>query len=173
MTEQSVNYMDMVRVLMSIKGATPATFVAVTEVKMNKTNNPYYGRVTKKQKSNVFINFDYAGSVNRKLIKKGKEPDFVAKPRKWGSKLPNTPIIFHENKYYLEARFLNNEPQVEYMVEGVVTDKAVLETYLPVRKTESIREHQGLDEEITIRDFNVANIHELTVNGVRYVRNDI
>jgi hypothetical protein len=169
----SVDYMGLVRALMQVKGATPATFVAVTEVKMNKTNNPYHGRVNKKQKSNVFINFDYAASVNRKLLKEGKDADFVAKPRKWGEKLPGTPIIFYQNKYYLEARFLNNEPKVEYIVDGVVTEKAVLETYLPVKNEDASKEHQGLDEVITIRDFLVNNIHELTVNGTHYVRNDI
>jgi len=169
----NVDYMGLVRVLMQIKGATPATFLAITEVKMNKTNNPFYERVSKKQKSNVFINFDYAGAVNRKLLKEGKEPEFVAKPRKWGEKLPGTPLIFHKGEYYLEARFLNNDPKVEYLVDGIVTEKAVLETYLPVKNTESIKEHQGLNEEIIIRDFKVQNIREITVGGTHYVRTDI
>lgn len=169
----NVDYMGLVRALMQVKGATPATFVAVTDVKMNKTNNPYYNRVNKKQKSNVFINFDYAAAVNRKLLKEGKDADFVAKQRKWGEKLPGTPIVFYKNEYYLEARFLNNEPKVEYIVDGVVTDKAVLETYLPVKDNTTSKEHQGLDEEIIIRDFKVRNVHEITVNGTHYVRTDV
>lgn len=168
-----VDYMGLVRALMQVKSACPATFLAVTEVKMNKTNNPFYDRVQKKQKSNVFINFDYAAAVNRKLLKEGKEAEFVAKPRKWGEKLPGTPLVFYKEEYYLEARFLNNEPKVEYLVDGQITEKAVLETYLPVKNTASIKEHQGLDEEIIIRDFKVKNIHEITLNGTHYVRTDI
>lgn len=168
-----VDLMGMVRVLMQVKNATPATFVAVTEVGMNKTNNPFFERVTKKQKSNVFINFDYAGSVNRKLLKEGKSPDFVASPRKWGEKLPGTPIVFYKNVYYMEARFLSNEPKVEYFVDAVPTDKAVFETYLKPVSTETSKEHQGVDEVIIIRDFKVANIHSITVNGNTYERNDI
>jgi len=172
-TVVNVDLMGLVRALMQVKGASPATFIAVTEVGMNKTNNPFYERVTKKQKSNVFINFDYAGSVNRKLLKEGKSPDFVASPRKWGEKLPGTPIVFYKNTYYLEARFLSNEPKVEYFVDSVPTDKAVFETYLKPVSTQTSKEHQGTDEAIIIRDFKVENIHEITVNGVHYVRTDI
>lgn len=168
-----VDYMGLVRALMTVKNATPASFVAVTEVKMNKTNNPYYEKVTKKQKSNVFINFDYSASVNRRLLKEGKSPDFVAKQRAWGEKLPGTPLVFHKNEYYMEARFLAAEPKVEYFVGNVPTDKAVLETYLPVVKTETLKEHQGVDEVIILRDFKVRNIHMLTINGETYERNDI
>lgn len=175
----NVDYMGLVRALMQVKNACPATFLAITEVKMNKTNNPYYGRVHKKQKSNVFINFDYGAAVNRKLLKEGKDADFVAKQRKWGERLPGTPLVFHNNEYYLEARFLNNEPKVEYLVKDeatgatVVTEKAVLETYLPVKNEDSIKEHQGLDEAIVIRDFKVRNVREITMNGIHYVRTDV
>ena len=170
-----VNLMGMVHALMAVKNAVPATFIATTEVKMNKTNNPYFGRVTKKQKSNVFINFDYTASVNRKLVKEGKVADFVALPRKWGIKLPGTSLILHEGKgkYYLECRFLGNEPQVEYYLDNVLTDKSVFELFIPAKNEDSIAEHQGLEEKITIRDVTVDNIMQLRVNGTTYVRNDI
>jgi hypothetical protein len=171
-TVKIVNYMDMVRVLMGVKGATPATFIAVTPVKMNKTNNPYFDKVYKTQTSNVFINFDYAASVNRALVKEGKDADFVAQPRKWGEKLPGTPIVFHKNEYYLEARFLNNEPKVDYTFEGNPIDKAVFESYMPNRSSDSIKEHQGLENEVVIRDFKIRNIYQIKVNGVTYRRND-
>lgn len=46
----TVTHDELVKILMNVKHATPATFVAITNVKMNKTNNPYYDRVTKKTK---------------------------------------------------------------------------------------------------------------------------
>jgi hypothetical protein len=168
-----VSYGELVEILKNVKGATPATFVAVTEVKMNKTGNPYHGKVTKKQKSNVFINFDYATSVNRARAKEGNEEEFVAKPRKWGAKIPGTPVIQHNDEFYLEARFLTNEPKVEYFMDSILTDPEVFEAYMPSKKTESIKEHQGLEAEIVIRDFKISNIHEITVGGAHYVRNDI
>ena len=170
-----VNLMEMVRVLMNVKHATPATIIATTDVDMNKTNNPYFERVTKTQKSNVFINFDYAASVNRKLVKEGKVADFVAKPRKWGEKLTGTPLVFHNTKYYLETRFLGAEPQVEYNLDGEITDKSVFELYLKKENVKATVKNQGLEEDeiVILRDFKVENVRQLRINGTTYVRNDI
>lgn len=161
--------MELVRALMQLTSATPATFVALTEVKLNKSN-PYYGRLQKKQRSNVFINFDYENSVNKALIKEGKTPDFKAKPRQWGNRIPNTPLILHKNVYYLEARFLKNEPTVEYFLDGDPIEKEMIENHLPAERNEA---KHGLEEAIIIRDFKIDSIHEITVNGTHYKRNDI
>ena len=53
---------------------------------MNKTNNPYFGKVRKQTKTSALINFDYESSVNRSLQKEGKDADFEAKGRTWGSR---------------------------------------------------------------------------------------
>jgi hypothetical protein len=166
----NVNLDGLVKALMSIKGATPATFEAVTLVKMNKTSNPYHDRVTKRQKSNVFINFNYANAVNKQLLKEGKDADFVSKPRVWGVHVPGTPLILHKNEYYLEARFLNNEPKTEYMLDGAVEDKAVFETFLPAKKEVK---SQGTEKEIIIRDFKITGMRSITFGGKTYVRTDV
>jgi hypothetical protein len=167
-----VDSMGLVRELMQVKSAVPATIIAVTEEKMNKTNNPFYGRVTKRQRSNVFINFDYAKSVNKRLTKEGKDADFVAHKRTWGEHLPGTPIVFHNNMYYLEAGFLTkNDPKVEYFLDGEATDKAVFETFMK-SKTETVG-RQGLDAEVVLRDFKIDSIHEIHMNGKIYRRTDI
>lgn len=165
-----VNLDGLVKALMTIKGATPATFEAVTSVKMNKTNNPYFDRVQKKQKSNVFINFNYANAVNKQLTKEGKEADFVPQPRKWGVHVPGTPLVLHKNAYYLEARFLNNEPKTEYLLDGQPVDKAIFETYLPGKKEVK---SQGTDKEIIIRDFKIESMRSITFGGKTYVRTDV
>lgn len=168
-TKVSVNKMELVRALMQLTSATPATFVALTEVKLNKSN-PYYGRLQKKQRSNVFINFDYENSVNIALAKEGKSPDFKAKSRQWGNRIPNTPLILHKNTYYLEARFLKHEPHVEYFLDGDAVEKEMIEDYLPREREEA---KHGLTEPIIIRDFKIDSIHEITVKGILYKRNDI
>lgn len=165
----SVNKMELVRALMQLTSATPATFVAITDVKLNKSN-PYFGRLQKKQRSNVFINFDYENSVNKALIKEGKTPDFKAKPRQWGNRIPNTPLILHKNVYYLEARFLKHEPHVEYFLDGDSIEKEMIENHLPPERNEA---KHGLEEAIIIRDFKIDSIHEITVNGIHYKRNDL
>lgn len=165
-----VNLEGLVKALMAIKGATPATFVARTNVKMNKRNNPYYGEIDKIQKSNVFINFNYTNSVNKQRVKEGKEPDFVAKERKWGVKVPGTPLILHKNSYYLEARFLNNEPDVEYIYENSEIDKNEFSMFLPNRSRPT---NQNTEKEIIIRDFKVENIQKITFGGKTYIRTDV
>lgn len=171
---ENVDLMGMVRVLMGVKSAVPATVLAVTEEKMNKTSNPYYGRVTKRQVSNIFINFDYAKAVNKRLVKEGKEADFVPSARKWGEKLPGTCLVFHKGEYYLEVGYLtNNAPKVEYLLDGVVSDKSVFETYL--KSSNSSSAHQGVSDEneVIIRSFKASSILELSVNGKKYVRTDV
>jgi len=169
-----VDKMSLVRELMQVKNAIPATIIAITEEKMNKTNNPFYGRVTKKQRSNVFINFDYANSVNKRLTKEGKEADFIAHSRTWGERLPGTPIVFHNNTYYLEAGFLTkNDPKVEYFVDGEATDKAVFESFLKTKKPSTGRQGVEEENEVVLRDFKIDSIHEVHMNGKIYRRSDI
>lgn len=174
----NVTYAELVDVLSKIKGATPATFIAETVEDMNKKNNPFHNRVTKVQKSNVFINFDYAGAVNRALVKEGKEPDFVPKPRVWGVHITGTdgnrtPLISHikedEEKVYLECRFLGNEPKVDYKLDGEPTEKVVFETYMKPKKEEGASQ-VGLEEKIIIRTFDISNICEITFGGNTYVK---
>lgn len=167
----NVNLDQLVKALMSITGPTPATFEAITDVKMNKTNNPYFNKVTKKQVSNVFINYSYENAVNKRRIKEGLEGDFVAQPRTWGQRVPGTPLVLHKGAYYLSARFLKNEPKIEYMLEGVATDKAVFETYLPASKPTV--KSQDVEEPIIVRDFKIDTIQSIKFGGKTYVRTDI
>ncbi len=169
---------ELVEILKDVNRPMPATFVAATEVKMNKTDvetkktpNPYHGRVVKRQKSNVFIKFDYENSVNKARLKEGKDADFVAKPRAWGVHVDNTPLIEHKGEFYLEARFLGNEPLIEYFIDkGTPIDKKLFEAFCP-EKPES--KTQDLENEVVIRDFKISGILEITMNGFRYIRTDV
>lgn len=174
-----VSLIELTDILKEVNRPMPATFVAITEVKMvqkhreTKEPNEFFGRVNKKQKSNVFIKFDYANSVNKARLNEGKEADFVAQPRKWGVHIPNSPLIEHNGEFYLEARFLSNEPKVEYILdnnEEITKDKIV--AFLPPIK-ESTSSSQDLDKEIIMRDFKLKSIQEITMSGITYKRNDI
>lgn len=162
---------QLVEMLKQVKRPIPATFVAATKVDMRKTNNPFHDRIVKRQRSNVFIKFDYENSVNKARLKEGKEADFVAKSRKWGTHVDDTPLIEHKGEYYLEARFLGNSPGVDYFIDGnTPIDKTAFESFVP-EKGES--KSQDLENEVVIRDFKVAGIREITLNGIRYIRTDL
>ncbi len=166
-TTQRITKGRLAKILLSITGAMPATILVETEVKMNKTNNPYFGEVTKLMEANVFINFNYQNSVNRARVKEGKAADFVAQPRKWGQKVPNTPLILHNGAYYLEARFLgSNRTKTAVFHKGRLLDPAKISSFVAV-KSES--KTQDLEKEVVMRDFKLENIKEITLNGIHYI----
>lgn len=162
---------ELTEVLKGVNHAMPATVIAATDVDMNKTGNEYHKRITKVQKANVFIKFDYANSVNKQRIKEGKEPDFVPKARVWGVHVDNTPLIEHKGQYYLEARFLGYEPEIDYFLDGKTPiEKAKFEAYLPPKKASTT---QDLENEVVMRTFKLDGVREVTINKIRYVRTDV
>ena len=158
---------QLVKVLMGLTGSTFATITAETELKMNKKNNPYYGEVTKVTEANVNINFNYTNAVNNARLKEGNEEEFVAQPRKWGQKVPGTPLVLHEGNYYLEARFLGySKTNSVYYHNNKVVEKTLLESFIP-----AVREakNQDLENEVIVRSFKIQSIKEVLVNKTRYV----
>jgi hypothetical protein len=173
--EQKIEYVtlkQLTNVLKEVNRPIPATIVALSVVKMNKIGNPYHGKITKKQKANVFIKFDYQNSINKARIKESKEADFISKPRVWGIHVENTPLIEHKNEFYLEARFLNYGPKVEYFIDSInPIKKSEFSNYLPTVKECSGR--QELDDSVIMRDFKLSGILEITMNGIKYIRSDV
>ncbi len=163
--EKFVNRDQLIKILMGITGSTFATITAETEAKMNKTNNPYYGEVTKVTEATVNINFNYQNAVNNARAKEDKEADFVAQPRKWGQHVPGTPLILHNGAYYLEARFLKNT-STTYYHKNVECDKSLFESFMPTVKESKT---QDLENQVIMRDFKIENIKSVVVNKVKYI----
>ncbi len=158
--------------LMAITGATPATIVAETEPKMNKTGNPYFGQVTKLTTANVFINFNYENSVNRARAKEGNEEKFEAHARKWGERVPGTPLVMHKGSFYLEVRFLSEDKtKSAYFHNGQIIGKSILEAWMPSKNNVAVAETQGLSEDavIIMRDYKLDTIREIRFGGEIYI----
>lgn len=161
-----VNTIELFRILSQIKTPVPATITALTDVKMNKKDNPYFGRVKKESIVNVFINHNYQNAVNKRLLKEGQEANFEAKPRAWGQKLPGTPIVLHNDKYYLSAGFLTkNKPKTSYLLDGELVEKEVIQNYLPKVNE---KPQEGLEEPVIERTYALENIKEIKVGGNVY-----
>lgn len=155
--------------LLQITDEINVEVTAITEVKMNKKNNPFYGNVFKKQISNALINFNYAKAVNEQLIKEGKEPNFVSKPRVWGIHIANSPLLEHKGEYYLEARFINNDAKIEYLdKDNNIIEFKTFEQYMPPKK-ESVESEQSETVKIIMRDFKLSSIKELKTNKFTYI----
>jgi hypothetical protein len=173
---KNITLVELQVVLAQVKGATPATIVAVTEPKMNKfgiiegikTPNPYIGRTTKRVISNVFIGFIYKNSVNNALDKQGDGEKFTAKKRTWGTKIKGTCLVEHQGNWYLETRFLN-DIKPKYFLDGKPTSEDTFIAFLPEKKSNA--ERQGLEEhnEVILRDYKLSAISEIKVGGEHYI----
>lgn len=97
----------------------------MTEPKMNKTGNPYFGRVVKvKVSNNVALGRDYAAKVNKTLEKNDLEPNFKAQKASGRSPLGND-LLFevsdkNPNVCYLRVMYNKNSTSTEELfLDGV------------------------------------------------------
>ena len=162
--------------LSAIKGHQFVGIVMTTSVKMNKTGNPYYGRLTKRTHTSMSFNYDYENAVNNHLEKKGLERTFDGDKLPWGTWSVYNKFISHKGELYVRLYEIpTNVPQVVYLLDGVEVSEvemAKIRPYLPTRKASAKQEDAGLAEEKQVmpKAVNVANIDSLSICGVTYTR---
>lgn len=141
-----------------------ANLEVATQVRMNKTNNPFFGRVVKKQKLNVRLLDDYSKRVNNNLEKEHKERDFVASAPKVGEKI--APCIYYNSNtgktYLMVECFENSVLETQYLLDGNPVSKEVIQEYLPTRRDNS---SQGLDNAVKVVTYGMDSIQSITVGG--------
>jgi len=168
-TVQAIREDQLVDLMRNNKGATPVTIVARTEPGMNKTGNPYMGKVFKVSRVNGMIGFRYENAVNKQLAREGEVADFVAKPRKWGTHIDGTPLIEHKGNYYLEMKV---EKSLDHRYEdasGNELDDVTLDlvrAFMPVKNKPV---SQGTEKEIICRNYKVEKILSITYRGTCYL----
>ena len=146
------------------------TFASVqicTDLKMNKKNNPYYGRVQKKSSLQISLNAVYSNLVNSRLEKEGKENDFIAKEN-WHTPVfdgKNGSLVAHREKGGLYLKVIVNKVlESIYILDGrEATTEEIneIKSFIPVKK-EGV--NQGLDNPVIVRVIALENI--LQVNGI-------
>ena len=159
-------------ILKSVNGATFITIDTSTERKLTGgKGNPHKGRVRKVTTgANVMVFQNktvngYDAMVKRRLVKEGKAPEsFELSPRKWGTRLPNTPIVEHKGNYYLEVIFLH-KGETHYELDGTKNDPSVIQG-LPGYNGES--EQGGLNDKVVIRTFKIDSLTSITINKETY-----
>ena len=159
----------------SVSGINGASFIGIdtlTDVKLTGgKKNPMQGGVQKAVIGSsvmVFSNTNsngYENMVERRLIAEGKDPQsFSLQPRVWGTRIENTPLIVHNDEYYLEVIFLK-AGETSYFFNGKPIKKDLIEG-LP-EKAEG--EQGGLDNKVIIRTYKVASIGRITINKETYI----
>lgn len=141
-----------------------------TEPRMRKTDNPYFGRVTKRSRIvNVAIGYDYENVVNNRREREGKAADFVAdKPK--GKHWVEFPTILASDKnaeqlYLRTTMRANTKPTSVFLLDGkVVEDAATIEEIKSFIQSSYKPQNQGLEEgnEVIVRDYKVESVVRIT-----------
>jgi hypothetical protein len=164
----NINQVRLVQALAAVSGAT---FVGLdTETIPTLTggkSNPMQGRVRKNMRGASVMVFQnkasngYANMVERRLQAEGKDPaSFQISPRQWGERVPNTPIVEHKGKVYLEVIFLK-AGEVSYTLDGAPIAKADIAGL----KESPEGEQGGLDNKVVIRTFGFDAIKGLRIGN--------
>jgi hypothetical protein len=169
--EVVVNENQMVDVLKTVDNGTFINVTMLTDVRMNKTNNPFFGRVKKLSSCNYLTGVNYEGRVKTNMEKEGLNPDSfqVEKP---SGKSHVSPCVLVDDKtggtfYLMVERFDEIQPKVEFLMDGDVIGKELFESYM-VKVSESKKQEQ--DRKVMVLTPKVENIVSFTLNGTKYVR---
>ena len=155
---QVITSQDFLDYLLNQRGHGFGTIKALTDARLLKTDNPVPDAL---KYAEVQINWgiwDYSNSLYSMASREGKEIVFDVKPRKWGERLPNTPLVYlaSKEKYYLEAKCERVFEMDYYNQEGDKLDKEEMSQFLPKKKKSSTQVE--LDGEVVLRDYSLDNL---------------
>ena len=163
-------------ILASVDHAIPLGFIALTDADAKKTDNPY-GRILKLTRINAFAGADYTRSVNRALVKEGKEPTFVAKGRANQTERISPclarKVVDGEDRFYLPVQIRHARKPL-YLVQRArglgrtmltAVSKEQVEPFLPVSRQPA---QGGVESPVVYRDFRLDSITQISLNGEQY-----
>lgn len=169
---KSIKISELIRLLLNpeVSGINGASFIGIdslTDVKLSGgKSNPMQGCIQKcsvganvmvfqNKKSNAYENM-----IRKRLEAEGKDPDsFSLGARVWGSRIEGTPLIEHNDEYYLEVIFLK-AGESSYLFNGKPIKKELIQG-LPDREEGT---QGGLDNKVIIRTFKLVSITRITIN---------
>ena len=157
---------SIIDLLINYNGHSFVGLTTLTDARAKKTGNPF-GKILKKTRLLANIGFHYSNSLDNQAKREGKEIDFDIKPRRWGVRLPNTPLVEHKGKHYLEYK-AEDVQSVEYFTEeGEQIEKSQIEEFLPKPRHSSTQDN--LDKKIILRDVAIENIISLRISKKVYL----
>jgi len=164
---KKITHEELLVLLMNVDKPTFTNVVSEVFPKMNKTGNPYFGKLVKKSKGNYFIGGSYEDMVNKRMKKEGMEPTFESKECSVGTHISKC-VQYNENtkKHYLQYfTFETSKPKSTFEFEGNEIDKQLFESFM-VKKSEKSRQPQ--DNKHQPQSLTTTNIKEITLEGVHY-----
>lgn len=157
------------------KGTFGTTLIVVTEPKMNKRNNPYFGRVHKATcLTNVAIGYSYENTVNNRLAREGADAEFQSqKPngRSWVEGMENILLVSDKDaeQMYLRTTMLRNtNSKSVYLIDGRKATEEEVEIIKTFLAKSSKPSNQGLSESVIVRDYKLEGVLALTQGAKEY-----
>lgn len=153
--------------------STFISFVADTEVKMNKTGNPYLG-ARKVSHVSGQLGKDYEVAVNNQLAREDKDMDFVAQPPKGKLHTDNRHFLTDEKtrtKTYLVIYPSKKSEETKaklpnrFYFRGVEISEELLKPFYGAISTPK---SQGTDKPIIYRTYELKNIKQMRLLGEDY-----
>jgi len=159
------------KLLETVDGAGFAGIDTVTTVTLKGgKSNPQQGRVTKLHNgANVMLFTNkktnaYEAMVGRRLEAEGKSAsDFKLQPRKWGTRVEDSPFVEHKGEYYIEVIFLKAGTS-EYELDRKPINKDDI-VGLPEVKAGG---QGGLENTVIIRTYKLSSIKAIRIDGTEY-----
>lgn len=169
---------DIRKILETVSGMTFVGIDTMTRpILKGGKKNVMQGRITKVIIGSSVMVFQnktingYEAMVKRRLETEGKSAsDFQLGERKWGSRIPNLPLIEHEKdgqkKFYIEVIFLR-AGEVFYFLDGSPIAKEDIEGLQETAVSEDAQ--GGLDNQVIIRTFAVESILGIRLDHVEHL----
>ncbi|MNI33071.1 hypothetical protein D3C73_869990 [compost metagenome] len=168
-------HVKMTQLLETVNGSSIINITTATTLPLlGGKDNPMKDRVKKVTEGTSVMVFQnktkngYAAMVQRRLNKEGKNVDFKLSPRKWGTRVPNMPIVEHGDERYLEVIVLKTGA-VHYEYNGKVIEPSAIQGMKP---EPPLAEQGGLDDKVTIKAYNFDSIRSITINKEKHIFED-
>lgn len=164
---KTITRQDLINMIESEKGAEMVAVELCTDPRMRKTGNPFVGAVKFQSLSGV-IGYDYENSVNNQLVREGKEADFVAEPRAWGTRISPKWVLHKEQRYLTLKVQAAGEPM--FVFNGEELPLELVQPYLPEKKSPSTQDE--LEKKIRHTDIKIDNIVSINMKGDKFIIKD-
>lgn len=166
---KSITQQQLITMLMAITKPTFINLVMETEVRMNKTNNPYYKLITKYSSRNYSIGNDYDKRVNNNYVKEGMEATFETEAAKGKHHISKCVLVDDKTEsvlYVMLEIYDEVKPVNMYYFNGQEIDKDVFSKYMPAVHESTKQECERKVKVITPK---ISSIKAISLNGIRYI----
>lgn len=163
-----VNVLELVEILKTVEKSTFINLTTETEVRMNKTGNPYFGRIKKQSTCNYLIGNDYETRVQSNEQKEGLVGDFESQKPSGKTHVSKCVLVSDKDPnifYVMVERFDEIQPKNEFFMDGNQVDKMIFNDYL-VKVSENKKQDQ--ERKVMVITPLISNIKRVSLNGNVY-----